>query len=426
MKATEVATVTSYDRDEVLARVDLAELATEVCGPAEGRGAGAKWHCPNPDHPDAHPSMTVYVGQRSARWKCHSCGDGGTAIDLWMTTQRCGVRDAIEALAERAQLAPREGDDRGSDFGPRRARHGPRDGRPTPPDGPDPPPKPLQFLPAEPAPTAADPRIESYVAVAAQILWGALGEPGRDWLHARGFSDEVLRVNRVGFDPGPRAFRRDRGLPWRGAGIVYPALAADGTALYFQTRYLDPAAAGRDKYDNPSSALAVNPRIAALRASDADPALDGLVVVTEGIPDGLAVAHAGARAAAIIGAANHGPAVAQRLDQMYPAGTFLVVFDADHAGRRGGALLGAHLAALGRDVVLSAPPRIHNDINDWWKAEPDTLADALATGARLGLYRPHASSGRAAHVAVANAQATSRDPRSHSPAHLLDSGVPGA
>jgi hypothetical protein len=383
--------VTSYDRDEVLARVDLAELATEVCGPAEGRGAGAKWHCPNPDHSDAHPSMTVYVGQRSARWKCHSCGDGGTAIDLWMTTQRCGVRDAIEALAARGQVAPRPGEDRRSDLGPSRGRTGPGapEGRPSTPDGPDPPPsKLIQFRAAEPAPAATDPRIESYVAVAAQILWGTLGAPGRDWLRARGFSDEVLRVNRVGFDPGPRAFHRDRGLPWRGAGIVYPALAADGTALYFQTRYLDPAAAGRDKYDNPTSALAVNPRIAALCVPDADPALDGLVVVTEGIPDGLAVAHAGARPAAIIGAANHGPAVAHRLHRMFPTGTFLVVFDADDAGRRGGALLGAHLAALGRDVVLSAPPRGHNDINDWWKSEPDRLADTLTAGSRAGLYQP--------------------------------------
>jgi len=101
-----VAAVTVYDRDELLAAVDLAELATEVCGPGEGRGPSAKWRCPNPDHPDTHPSMTVYAGQRSQRWKCHSCGDGGTAIDLVMTARRCGVRDAIEALAARANMLP--------------------------------------------------------------------------------------------------------------------------------------------------------------------------------------------------------------------------------------------------------------------------------------------------------------------------------
>jgi hypothetical protein len=246
----------------------------------------------------------------------------------------------------------------------------------------------VRLASAESAPAAPDARIESYVAVAAEILWGTLGEPGRDWLHARGLSDDVLRLNRVGFDPGPRAFRRDRGLPWRGAGIVYPVLAADGTAVYFQTRYLDPVAAGRDKYDNPTSALAVNPRVAALRVPDADPDLANLVVVTEGIPDGLAVAHTGARPAAIIGAANHGPAVAHRLHETFPTGTFLVVFDADHAGRRGGSLLAAHVAALDRDVVLSAPPGGFNDVNDWWKTEPDRLADSLTAGACAGLCQP--------------------------------------
>jgi hypothetical protein len=264
--------------------------------------------------------------------------------------------------------------------------------------------------------------------VSAQLLWGSLGEPGRDWLRARGFSDDVLRVNRVGFDPGPRAFPRDRGLPWRGAGIVYPALGADGTALYFQTRYLDPAAAGRAKYDNPTSALAVNPRIAALRVPDPDPTLDGLVVVTEGIPDGLAVAQTGAQPAAVIGAANHGPAVADRLHQTFPTGRFLIVFDADHAGCRGGGLLGGHLAALGRDVVLSAPPPTHHDLNDWLKAEPAGLLDGLAAGARPGLYRPqgpdHTTPGRS-QAGVATRPAAHGSPWP-SPADLLDPTLPGA
>ena len=385
--------MTVYNRDAVLAAVDLAELATEVCGPAQGRGPSARWRCPSPDHPDAHPSMTVFAGQRSQRWKCHSCGDGGTAIDLVMTVQHCGVRDAIEVLAARAQLAPNPDADRPPERGwaTRPPGVGVPDGRPTTPDRPPATPKPVRFPVTEPAAETADPRVESYVAVAAQILWGTQGQVGRDWLRARGFTEEVLRANRVGFDPGPRTFRRDRGLPWRGAGIVYPALAADGTALYFQTRYLDPVAAGRDKYDNPTSTLAANPRVAALRTPDPDPRLDGVIVITEGIPDGLAVAHLGARAGAVIGAANHGPPVADRLHHRFPSGTFVVLFDADNAGRRGGALLGAHLAALDRQVVLSAPPNPHNDVNDWWKAEPAAVSEAVLSGGRSALYRPEAS-----------------------------------
>jgi hypothetical protein len=43
------------DRGTVLHATDLRELATEVCGPPRGRGASAKWHCPDPAHPDEHP-----------------------------------------------------------------------------------------------------------------------------------------------------------------------------------------------------------------------------------------------------------------------------------------------------------------------------------------------------------------------------------
>jgi hypothetical protein len=112
---------------------------------------------------------------------------------------------------------------------------------------------------------------------------------------------------------------------------------------------------------------------------------------------------------------------------MFPTGTFLVVFDADHAGRRGGALLGAHLAALSRGVVLSAPPRTHNDLNDWWKTEPAALVDALAGGARPGLYQPDAAAAKQAMpVPTTSPQAESRGSPPRSPAHLPDSWLPGA
>ncbi|SNQ46595.1 hypothetical protein FRACA_1480003 [Frankia canadensis] len=78
--------VTTVDRDAVLDRTDLAALATEICGDPQGRGRGARWHCPNPAHPDEHPSMGIYQGfQGRWRWKCHACGEGGTAVDLLTT-----------------------------------------------------------------------------------------------------------------------------------------------------------------------------------------------------------------------------------------------------------------------------------------------------------------------------------------------------
>src|SRR6266496_5621316 len=39
--------------------------ALPICGEPLGRGHSAKWHCPNPDHPDQHPSMGLYRSSRS-------------------------------------------------------------------------------------------------------------------------------------------------------------------------------------------------------------------------------------------------------------------------------------------------------------------------------------------------------------------------
>ncbi|MBW3641883.1 MAG: molecular chaperone, partial [Actinobacteria bacterium] len=161
--------MSGYDRDEVLAHTDLAALAAELCGPPRGQGAGAKWHCPNPDHPDAHPSMSVFTGQRSQRWKCHACGDGGTAIDLWMTVRKCGVAEAIEDLGARTPL-PRDS----SRWSPspdrvsagRRTDAGPAQGGTRPNVAPP------AMVPRAVVPTEVDPAIEAYVATAAEVLWG--------------------------------------------------------------------------------------------------------------------------------------------------------------------------------------------------------------------------------------------------------------
>ncbi|MDP9388546.1 MAG: hypothetical protein M3Q48_11710 [Actinomycetota bacterium] len=174
---------------------------------------------------------------------------------------------------------------------------------------------------------------------------------------------------------------------------MYPVLGPDDAAIYFQTRYLDPIAAGRDKYDNPWSGLARNPRVAVLRTPTATPAFDGLVVVTEGVPDGLVVAQTGARVAAVIGAGNHGPDVAPRISEAFPSGRFAMLWDADWSGRHGACLLGVRLVELGREVVLSAPPRGFNDLNDWWRAQPTALPAALASVRGSPLYRPDVAAG---------------------------------
>lgn len=367
-----------YDRDEVLARTDLTALASELCGEPRGRGVGAKWHCPNPDHPDTHPSMTVFRGQRNQRWKCHSCGDGGTAIDLWMTVKRCDVRQAIEDLGDRAR-APKEAEPWSPS--PRSANRPDLVASASPAGG-------RTDAPPEPGPPKVDPCVEQYVATAAELLWGPRGEAARTWLHNRGLTDDVLRANRVGYDPGRHVFSRPRGLPRRpqGAGVVYPVLGTDGIAVYFQLRYLDPLAAGRDKYDNPWSGLATNPHVAVLRVPAPDPALAGIAVVAEGIPDGLVVAQVGAPVAAVIGSGNYGPDIAPRINRAFPTGRLVIPWDADRGGRKGSCVLGARLVQLGRDVLLTAPPEEHNDIGKWWQEDPRELTATLRSFDRPALY----------------------------------------
>jgi hypothetical protein len=331
--------------------------------------------------------MTVFTGSRSQRWKCHSCGEGGTAIDLWMLVKGSGVGEAIEALGSRTPLV-RGRSDAFRHTQPTRPRsHEPGKGE--------------SVLRASPVPTAAetpasppvDPDVEAYVAVAEQTLWSPDGEVGRRWLHNRGLSDDVLRANRVGFDPGPRAFRRRRELPRRGAGVVYPVLGPDGKAVYLQTRYLDPVAAGRGKYDNPWGGIATNPRVVPIRVPTPDSRLSELVVVTEGIPDGLVVAQTGTPVAAVIGAANYGTEVVQRLDSAFPRGRFAILWDADHGGRRGGCILGIRLRAIGREVVLGRPPIGHGDLNAWWQGDTSAVQRAIRSTAEPVLYVPGPGSG---------------------------------
>ena len=98
-----------YDRNEVLGRTDLGELADQLVGPHKGRGASATWPCPDPGHGEQTgktPPVSVFrTSYGDERWRCHSCGAGGTAIDLVMTTQGVRFPEAIELLARRAGVA---------------------------------------------------------------------------------------------------------------------------------------------------------------------------------------------------------------------------------------------------------------------------------------------------------------------------------
>ncbi|HNH39707.1 MAG TPA: hypothetical protein PK912_14785, partial [Microthrixaceae bacterium] len=94
-----------YDREALLAATDLSALADDLIGGHAGSTRSPMWTCPNPNHVQTGrpPPLSIFRGhQGDQRWRCHGCGDGGSAIDLVLACKGGTVRDALEFLAERA------------------------------------------------------------------------------------------------------------------------------------------------------------------------------------------------------------------------------------------------------------------------------------------------------------------------------------
>ncbi len=346
---------------DVLARTDLAQLMDELATPATYNIRGRRWHCPMPDHDDQHASVTLHTDHRGhERWRCWS-GDHthrGDAIDLIVATQRVNRADAIAWLANRAGMI--------ADQPLPPARRKPQRARPN-------------VVPL-------DPSVVRYVHACEKILWGRTGAPVRDWLHARGFDDDLLRVNQVGADPGRSMMSRQRGLPHgHSLAATFPALDPDGNVQYVQARYLEPI--GSDKYDNPAGSLGSNPRLAWTRTAD-DRTTPGVLLVTEGIPDALTAAGAGYAAVGILGSQAPDDRVADVLAR-HAARTgrqLVAIVDADTAGRAWGARLAELLTARDYPLGVVEPPT-GLDLNAWsastvsWVTHIDVALPALAAPA---------------------------------------------
>jgi hypothetical protein len=292
--------------------------------------------------------MTIYDGYRSPRWHCHACGAGGTAIDLYATATRTAIGDAIRALAQRTGLE--------------------REPTPTP----RPKPTRAQTPPAaNTTSTVPDAAIERYVAASAELIGAPQGRHARQYLRDRGLANrELLRINRIGYDPGPLELPRPAGLPSRGRGIVLPVLDHDQRAIFCTTRYLDEHASGR-RYDNASGSLAANPKVATIRPiADTHPEN---VIVTEGIIDALTVARHGYTALAVLGAANARQPVRDQLIHAHHARRVMIAFDADASGRAATLRLAGTLNGATTTIIVGLA---HGDLND---QAPAALARLLSS-----------------------------------------------
>lgn len=323
-----------YDRDALLAAVDLRTLADELLGRPSGTGRSPTWRCPSDQHAQTGrtPPVSVFTGRRGEqRWRCHGCGEGGTAIDLVLACHGGSTREAMGLLAARA--GHREVSD---DWRPPARRQG------------------VRAVP--PAAGCRDPEgLDRYVKECADRLWRRDGSALRRWLtDTRGLPPDVLVENRVGADLGPGAQRRPEGMP-RARGVVLPVIAS-GHAVYAQIRVPQPRP-DRPRYLNPTSDLATNPRLARFRPVEVR---QDSVIVTEGAIDALSAAAAGYRAVGVLSAAYGDEAVAVCLAKLpHP---LVIAFDADEPGRAGAQRLASLLTARQRPpVVLELG---HGDLND--------------------------------------------------------------
>ena len=278
------------------------------------------------------------------RWRCWSGDDThrGDAIDLVVATRRINRAEAIDWLAQRAGMIP----DRPVAAPAHKRR------------------------PRTPVVVPLDPAVSRYVTACERILWGPTGRPVREWLHRRGFDDEILRVNHVGADPGRRMMRRQHGLPY-GTSIaaVFPALDPTGQIRYLQTRYLEPGTG--PKYDNPAAALGSNPRLAWTHTAHSP--RPGVLLVCEGIPDALTAAEAGYAAVGVLGSQAPDQSVAARLASHAERHELAIVavIDNDPAGRSWGQRLGDLLTDHGHHLTVVQPPEQGLDLNAWALADRD-------------------------------------------------------
>lgn len=318
----------TYDRDAVLAAVDLPTLADELLGDRRGHHRSATWRCPNPDHEQTGrtPPVTVFATRwGESRWHCHGCGNGGTAIDLVVQVHGVDPRTALHQLASRTgvPVATPSGS-----LQPARRR--------------------LHALAYDPRPV---PALERYVNECAEALWELRGEPIRRWLtEARHLPEDVLRRNRIGADLGPRHQPRPGGVPRVRRAAVLPVLAGE-QACYVQLRTLN---AGPDfpRYLACRDELASNPRLALVRpARSFGHSFETTdLLITEGIIDALSAAAAGYRAAAYLGAGLPDAATAAVLARSHRR--LVIAFDPDPPGRAAAYRLGQLLRARGRDAAV--------------------------------------------------------------------------
>lgn len=170
------------------ARIDIKAVAAAADLPAMLRDEGIELRrgmalCPFHDNTRS-PALSVYFAD-DGRWrfKCHSCGAAGDAVEWHARRHEIGVADAARELGERLGIVAPAGPTRTPAIVP----------RPILPMAPRPAPAPPEFMSA-----AWQRDFDAIVCAAEAALWSPAGRPFLGYLRRRGFQDWTIGALRFG------------------------------------------------------------------------------------------------------------------------------------------------------------------------------------------------------------------------------------
>ena len=352
---------TIKDRIEAAKALDLRDVALRM-GLTLGKG-GKTLFCPTghgrgPGRGTASAGISVRGGV--GLWFCHSCGAGGSVVDLVMAAQETDLLGAVEWLSgplpDRPAIAPT-----------------------------------LDPLDEETAVTLSD-RVAAFEAFMGPLT---LGEAGRAWLEGRGFDpaaaeaagivDTTARgeeafgsaVSAVGRDVVialglGQARERDGALynAWTGGRndrakwLIWPYRGPDGRVSHMQGRNMTESGRG-PRWRHPKGQVPLPWGLDL--CADA-----GRVWVVEGCTDALALYQRGRYAIGLPGTSWLRPAAAKRLAAWGQGKAFVVALDSDAAGREATPKVAGMLRDAGADVLEVEWPEGYE--GDWcdWLAERET------------------------------------------------------
>lgn len=271
----------------------LAERAADVAAyllPA-GKKHGAEWKVGSADGEPGKSLSIRLRGERAGLWKDFAGEEGGDLLDLWCAVRRCGVSDAMREAKQWAGIK----DDTRLVGGETRLYQRP------------------------PRPKAKRPDSEV-----------------REWLHARGLTDETIAAFRVAAE---------------GDVVLFPYLMADGELVNIKRRSIKDK--GRMWQEKGAEPCLFGWHLV-------DPACR-VVAITEGELDAMVLHQAGIPALSVNqGAGNH-QWIERDWERLERFSEILVCFDADEPGQKGAREVAQRLG-VERCRLVTFPG--HKDAND--------------------------------------------------------------